>query len=209
MDAIEFSEQDRKELIEYYSAKLNELEAKAKHCQNLLNKLKGETKTPHNSSPLTEALGEIVSKVQVQSESIADSKVNKIIPRQNWKKISLNALREIDSFSTTYDIYEFLVLSSPEFIQYDKSDVVSKISTALSNLYSKNTIERIKNTLGRGYFWALHAWYSPELIEIYKLKLIKKYGVDESTFFPSSLGPPKILVSGDLPDFDDDDHPPF
>ncbi len=192
MDNLELSNQEKKGIIEDYTIKIKELESKILRYQNLINKFKNSLGQKPASRPnaFTEALGSIVSNAKETIIEKPDVVIEKTIPRQNWKQIVLNALKEINAFSTTTEIYEFLIDKSPEFIGYDKGDVISKLSTALSNLYSKEAIARVKNTIGRGYFWALPAWYSPELIGVYKSRLCKKYSVMETTFFPEPE-PPK------------------
>jgi hypothetical protein len=181
MDSFEIDEQDRKELIEHYSFKLKHLEEKALHYRNLLNKLKGGLAQKADTN-IKHQINNVVGNIEGYDISPPDGEKPKA-PRQNWKQIALGCLKELNAFSTTQDIYDFLIKKQPVFIQYDKDDIVSKISTALSNLYPKGTIKRIKNTLGRGYFWALPAWYSPELISYYKKKLAAKYGVNEESIF--------------------------
>jgi len=184
MDALEFSEQDRNELIEYYSSKLKDLESKVLHYNNLLIKLKGGTQIKAiPEGGLGEKVGEIISNIGGYSIESDDTAIKKQIPRQNWRRISINALKDLNAFSTTTDIYEFLIKQSPTFIQYDKTDIISKLSTSLSNLYSKKAIKRIKNTLGRGYFWALPVWFADDVIQVYRDKLVEQSGLDENSLF--------------------------
>ncbi len=68
-------------------------------------------------------------------------------------------MKNLNELSTTPNVYESIIQNNEELKKYDKGDMVSKISTALSNLYNKNNINRIKNNLGRGYFWVLPLWY--------------------------------------------------
>jgi len=187
---------DKKFLIEQCTNQIKKLEEQVLRYQNILNKLQGSGNIENKPSELGEKLHSFVDNIGGYSPEPPAEK--KPIPRQNWKRISLNALKELNSFSTTHDIYDFLIKESPSFIDYDQSDIISKLSTALSNLYGKQNIRRLKNTLGRGYFWALPAWYSPELLDTYKSKLIKKYGVDESALF-GELGKSNEIDEADLP----------
>ncbi|MEY8779841.1 hypothetical protein AB9K32_05400 [Allomuricauda sp. XS_ASV26] len=180
MDSFEITEQDREELIEHYSLKLKQLEEKVVRYQNLLNKLKG--KPSSGNTDLKSQINSVVGGIKgYEVENMKGEKPK--VPKQNWKQLCLGSLKEINAFVTTQEIYEFVVRKNPTFIKYDKEDMVAKLSTALSNLYPKGTVRRINNPLGRGYFWALPIWYSPELISYYKKKLALKYGLDEESLF--------------------------
>lgn len=179
MGALEISENDKLELIQYYTTKLKGLEKEVLHCQNMLNKLKELNKKSENST-LKENIKSVIS--NVSGYELVQQEEKDPVPRQNWKQICLDSLKEINAFSTSNDVYSFLIKENPKYIKYDKADAVSKISTALSNLYTKGKIKRIKNPVGRGYYWSLPAWYSPELIGYYKKRLASKLGLLNETF---------------------------
>ena len=174
MYTLNFSEKERVELIGYYSTKLKDLERELLYCQNMLNKLQYSQQKESSTSSLKDGINNIVSDVELKDKSD-----NKTVPRQDWKKICLSSLKELNSFSSSSELYKHLLKKDSILIQYDKKDIISKISTALSNMYQKKTVYRIKNPNGRGYFWALPAWYSPELLNYYRKNLSTKIGVEE------------------------------
>lgn len=201
MDGLELSDHEKQGIIEDYSIKVKELESKILHYQHLINKFKASlSNSPHvHSKTLKATIGNIVSKAENNLDLNHKDNSKKKIPTQNWKQLSLNALQALNAFSTTNDIYDFLIRANPLFIDYDKADVISKISTAMSNLFAKNAINRVKNTIGRGYFWALPAWYAPDLISAYKANLCEKYSVLESTFFLTTPSLTPIILDGGSP----------
>lgn len=178
MYTLNVSDKERMEMIRFFSIELKDLEKRALYCQNMLNKLRAAPKTDGKKGGLKSQMQDIVDDLE-----LTDAGNNKTIPRQDWKNICLNSLNSINGFSSTVDIYDYLLEKDSVLIQYDKSDVISKISTALSNMYPKKTVQRVKNPLGRGYYWALPAWYSPELFSYYKKKLSDNLGVDEDGLF--------------------------
>jgi len=186
MAKIEVSKEEKQGIIDYYTIKIDELENKVSHYKSLIEKL-------NLDDVIDNLVGENDVEVTVNSASEDVSKVEdathdkiekKSIPRQNWKFLALFALKGLNKLSTTPNLYDYIINQKPELSEYEKGDVVSKISTALSNLFTKGSINRVKNNLGRGYFWALPAWYSQgQLIKEYKDELLDEYGVDESSIF--------------------------
>lgn len=177
MSTFKLSEKDRQDIIDHFSSKIKDLEKEILHYQNLLNKIKYPSDDIVSSSSFEDKISDVVSSIKgYELEPLQDKAP---VPRQNWKELCLENLREINAFSSTNDIYDYLIQKNPQYIKYDKVDAVSKISTALSNLYSKKEIKRIKNPVGRGYYWSLPVWFQPELMGYYKKRFCAKYNLNE------------------------------
>lgn len=190
MDLIEVSEEDKKGIIDYYSSKISQLKQKIEHYTNLISKLNIENDDEVDFEK--EKVPTLIDEPVEKKDNILDGFTQvvkaqkKQVPRQNWKYLCLSALKDLDKLSTTNDLYDVLVEKSPVLKEYEKGQIISKISTALSNLFTKKTIFRINNNLGRGYFWSLPNWYENNEIKTqYKIELIDRYGVDEISLFGS------------------------
>ena len=184
MDLNEFiPEEERQGIIDYYTFKIGELEQKVAYYKSLLTKLDG------NKPEVNDAIVTVSSRIEDDIKITPfyapdDVEVKKKIPRQNWKFLCITALNKLDGLSTSHELYDYITKDKSELLEYDKTAIISKISTALSNLFTKDKVKRIKNSIGRGYFWALPAWFDGEDVKpLYKELLLEKYEVDEASLF--------------------------
>ena len=137
MDTIEVSKEEKQGIIDYYNVKIKQLEDKVSHYKSLIAKLNGSIKD-NPQKVITETPSDVYYVPNATSPQIVNNpeddedKPSKIkIPRKNWKYLCVNSLNKLDCFSTSNEIYEDLIEKNEDLAKYDKTDVVSKISTAL------------------------------------------------------------------------------
>ena len=138
-------------------------------------------------------LSELGVDINVSANSAVEVSSSKL-PKLHWGKVSISYLRKADRLLSTNDLYESFLLEFPNFQEFERSLIISKISSSLSQLRRKETIRKVDNPIEKGNLWALDSWFSGAILKY-------QYGVEFMERTGISVGPttPPPSQVDDLP----------
>ncbi|WP_339815245.1 hypothetical protein [uncultured Imperialibacter sp.] len=117
-------------------------------------------------------------------DDVKDEKKYAPLPKLNWKHEVLGSLSSYERLCTSEEIYDDLLEDHPKISDCKKSEVIAKISNALTSLSKAGQVKKEKNRLGKGNFWGYSSWFDgDEVKQVHKEKLAEEYGLDIAAIF--------------------------
>lgn len=151
MSAIELSETQKQELINFYEEKLQKINEEKREILDMLKKLTGKD----------------YFEAKEENEQEIEFKFT-------WKGLALSSLNDADQFMTTEEVYDFVIQKHPSLKNMKRKKVVAGLSGGLSQHKRNGLVSIIENPYGKGNFWGLKKWVNQDTIDKYINKLEQK-----------------------------------